>query len=121
MNSFSSTMAANIIPLRPAGIRVSATSSDRINDRQRRKTPSSGWWTPIFGWPAEPDYIDGEKCTDPTEKSEQAKSRLAPGIFTEEKARKLRMLTSSPSHHDVMYHSAIATRLATDFSDRSDL
>ena len=114
-------MAANIVPFRPAGIRVSATSGDRKIDGMRRKSPSSGWWTPIFGWSAEPDYIDGEKSTDPPEKSEQAKSRLAPGSFTEEKARKLRMLTSSPSHHDVMYHSAIATRLATDFSDRSDL
>ncbi|KAJ0482986.1 hypothetical protein HanIR_Chr13g0659961 [Helianthus annuus] len=49
------------------------------------------------------------------------KSRISPVKFTDENARKLRMLTSeTESFHDVMYHSAIASRFASDFSDRVD-
>jgi hypothetical protein len=45
----------------------------------------------------------------------------APGCFTEEKARQLRMKTMETElFHDALYHSAIASCLASDFSDRSD-
>ncbi|KAJ9146514.1 hypothetical protein P3X46_028769 [Hevea brasiliensis] len=50
-----------------------------------------------------------------------ARSRFAPGCFTEEKAKQLRMLTTDmSSFHDAMYHSVIASRLASDFKNRSD-
>ncbi|KAI3754279.1 hypothetical protein L1987_54059 [Smallanthus sonchifolius] len=46
------------------------------------------------------------------------RSHKSPVNFTEEKARKLRMLTTeTASFHDAMYHSAIASRFASDFSD----
>ncbi|MFS7932388.1 hypothetical protein Hanom_Chr04g00367261 [Helianthus anomalus] len=49
------------------------------------------------------------------------KSRISPVKFTDEKARKLRMLTSeTKSFHDVMYHPAIASRFVSYFSDRFD-
>ena len=47
-------------------------------------------------------------------------SRFSPGCFTEEKAKQLRMMTKDTSFHDVMYHSAIASRLASDFKLQSE-
>ena len=50
-----------------------------------------------------------------------ARSRFSPGCFTGEKARKLRLMTKeTSSFHDVMYHAAIASRLASDFPNSSD-
>ncbi|CAN1159388.1 hypothetical protein LINPERPRIM_LOCUS20486, partial [Linum perenne] len=49
-----------------------------------------------------------------------ARSRFSTGCFTTEKAKQLRMMTyDSSSHHDVIYHSAIAARLASDFKHSS--
>ncbi|CAN1778726.1 hypothetical protein LINPERHAP1_LOCUS14478 [Linum perenne] len=42
------------------------------------------------------------------------------GCFTAEKTTQLRMMTSDgSSHHDAIYHSAIAARLASDFKHSS--
>lgn len=42
--------------------------------------------------------------------------------FTEEKARVLRLMTSdAASRHDAMSHSAITSRLASDFGNWTDL
>lgn len=120
-------MAANILTFRPAGVQVYATSSGHRNpDGKRRKNASSNWWSPLFGWSSEADYIDSE--SKPEYRSEldlEAKSsrssRFAPGCFTEEKAKQLRLMTKdTASFHDAMYHSAIASRLASDFKIRSD-
>ena len=80
------------------------------------------WWAPIFGWSGEPDYIDGAA----TEAAPEELQKPGPGqrprfaAFTEEKARKLRMKAmETESFHDVMYHSAIASRLASDVPRRS--
>ncbi len=128
-------MATSISSIQPVAIRACATSGNRKPDSHRRKGASSGWWTPLFGWSPEPDYIDsgnGENDknaltakvnarSDSDLDPRPAKSRLAPGSFTEEKARKLRMMTTeTESFHDKMYHSAIASRLASDFSHLSD-
>ncbi|KAA8535043.1 hypothetical protein F0562_030046 [Nyssa sinensis] len=127
-------MAANLLPFRPIGVRACATSGHRKPDSHRRKSSSSNWWTPLFGWSSEPDYIDSDNKTgtpakadskseaesDPEMKS--SRSRFAPGCFTEEKAKQLRMMTKeTASFHDAMYHSAIASRLASDFKNRPDL
>lgn len=45
--------------------------------------------------------------------------KLFRGCFTAEKAKELRKKTIETStFHDIMYHSAIASRLASDVSDR---
>ncbi|XP_059636692.1 uncharacterized protein LOC132278811 [Cornus florida] len=127
-------MAANLIAFRPVGVQACATSSHRKTDL-RAKNSSSNFWTPLFGWSSEPDYIDSEnncnneEVPDFTAKVEaksdsvvdpkHPRSRFAPGCFTEEKAKQLRMMTKdTESFHDIMYHSAIASRLASDFSNR---
>ncbi|KVI01278.1 uncharacterized protein LOC112500029 [Cynara cardunculus var. scolymus] len=134
-------MAASLMPIQPpVVVRASASTSGHQKSDSQRKS----WWTPLFGWSSEPDYIDSgnaDNCrkntttTTTTTLSARSgaiseldldqrtvRSRISPGNFTEEKARKLRMLTKeTESFHDAMYHSAIASRLASDFSDRSDL
>ncbi|CAI0389565.1 unnamed protein product [Linum tenue] len=118
-------MAANLLPLRPAVV----CSSSSLEPNNPRRIPSSSaspkWWSPLFGWSSEPDYVgtseiqpaDGDQNKNRADlESKQARSRFSPGCFTAEKAKQLRMMTSgASSHHDVMYHSAIASRLASDF------
>ncbi|KAL2243432.1 UNVERIFIED_CONTAM: hypothetical protein Sindi_0461200 [Sesamum indicum] len=98
------------------------------NPRNRRNPPaaaqSNNWWTPIFGWSSEPDYIGGGVKTEagPAQAengSRGAEKNLFRGCFTEEKAKELRKKTIETStFHDIMYHSAIASRLASDVSGR---
>ncbi|XP_028753855.1 uncharacterized protein LOC114713391 [Neltuma alba] len=123
-------MASTFTPVYPAVIQASANSGHRRPDQDRRKGSSSNWWTPIFGWSSEPDYIDSNnnKTADLPEKPESVtvskskagKPRFA-GCLTEDKARRLRLMTmETETFHDTMYHSAIASRLASDFKTRSD-
>ncbi|XP_012465600.1 uncharacterized protein LOC105784304 [Gossypium raimondii] len=129
-------MATNLLTFRPAGIYASAIPGHTKQDPNRRKSnpsPSStNWWGPLFGMSSEPDYFDSDNKTDFKEKREvepgtdtaqkSIRSKFSPGSFTEEKARQLRMMTTNTSSfHDAMYHSAIASRLASDFKDCSDL
>ncbi|CAI9759037.1 unnamed protein product [Fraxinus pennsylvanica] len=109
-------MASGLLPFRPLAIvRASISADDRKPDA--KKTSSSHWWAPLFGVSSEPDYLqsDDKKTNhlDPI----QPRSRFTPGSFTEEKAKQLRRMTTDTSSHD-MYHSAIASRLASDFTDR---
>lgn len=125
-------MATNLLSFQTAGVRVYAASGNRKPDTIRRKSSSSNWWTPLFGWSSEPDYIDSDGKADPLEKPENKadsnpepkstrSSRFMPGCFTEEKAKRLRLMTmDTGSFHDVMYHSAIASRLASDFKNQSE-
>ncbi|PON84118.1 hypothetical protein TorRG33x02_201280 [Trema orientale] len=117
-------MASNLLHFRPSVIGARAVPNSN-SDQARRKIASANWWTPLFGWSSEPDYIDTGAGTDTNElrsESKAPRSRFAPGCFTEEKAKRLRMLTKeTESFHDVMYHSAIASRLASDFNKSSDL
>ncbi|KAE8710396.1 SH3 and FCH domain-containing protein [Hibiscus syriacus] len=128
-------MATNLLSFRLAGIYASGIPGRAKQDPNSRKSsapPSSSasWWTPLFGWSSEPDYFDSDGKTDVKVKRElesetaqkPARSKFTSGSFTEEKARQLRMMTTNTkSFHDAMYHSAIASRLASDFKDRSDL
>ncbi|GLU09771.1 hypothetical protein SLE2022_266130 [Rubroshorea leprosula] len=126
-------MSTNLLTFRPAGIRVSAVPGHPAQDSSRRKSSSSAnWWAPLFGVSPEPDYIDSEPKevsrknrngeADPEQEQKSARPRFAPGGFTEEKARQLRLLTTeTSSFHDAMYHSAIASRLASEFKSRPDL
>lgn len=121
-----------MLPICPVGVRACANTGHRKADVSNRRGSSSNWWSPLFGWSAEPDYIDTDNkrgdLSSVSKKPEPdrdpkpvAKSRFAPGSFTAEKARMLRMMTTeSSTFHDVMYHSAIASRLASDFSRSSE-
>ncbi|KAI4344084.1 hypothetical protein L6164_011355 [Bauhinia variegata] len=115
--------SATLVPIGSAGIRACATSGHRKPDNDRRKNSSTNWWTPIFGWSSDPDYIDTNNKDRPGDRSESKPSRprFARGCLTEEKARQLRLMTmETESFHDTMYHSAIASRLASDFKNNSD-
>ncbi|KAK7388743.1 hypothetical protein VNO78_23570 [Psophocarpus tetragonolobus] len=114
-------MAASSLPIPVAGIQACANSGHRRAHPDRRKTSSASWWTPLFGWSSDPDYIDSNNKPPAPRDSKPARPRFAGG-FTEEKARQLRMMTvGTESFHDTMYHSAIASRMASDFKPTSDL
>ncbi|XP_073129038.1 uncharacterized protein [Henckelia pumila] len=88
------------------------SSAASINPPRPRSTHSISWWAPIFGWSPEPDYINGSARTDSVQEKSCFRGRL-----TEEKAKELRKKTvATSSFHDIMYHSAIASRLASDVS-----
>lgn len=113
-------MASTMIP-----IQACAGSGRRIPDPDRRKNSSfTSWWTPLFGMSSEPDYIDSDNKAQKSESDPAVKAsnlRFSGGL-TEEKAKQLRKMTvGTESFHDTMYHSAIASRLASDFKACSDL
>ncbi|KAI3521662.1 hypothetical protein L1887_11134 [Cichorium endivia] len=124
----SSSMATSLTPcFQPITIVSSATPANRISRIKPPAASASGkWWTPLFGLSSDPDYIHnpetatGESVTGSSD-PDNGRSRFAPGCFTEEKAKQLRMKTSEMANfHDIMYHSAIASRLASDVSGRSN-
>ncbi|KAJ0807687.1 hypothetical protein HanOQP8_Chr00c006g0684411 [Helianthus annuus] len=121
-------------------ITVISTTSGDCNHRNTSvfttSASSSGkWWTPLFGWSSDSDYIlNSATITDESRsvtetldldnyKVDECRSRsgfrFTPGGFTEEKAKQLRMMTVETNFHDAMYHSAIASRLALDVSDHN--
>ncbi|KAF7847504.1 hypothetical protein BT93_L2895 [Corymbia citriodora subsp. variegata] len=138
-------MATGLLPYAPLAVMATASSSssaERKPGPAGRRTPSSSsssssnnsWLAPIFGFSSEPDYIDsaaGGKVAYPRKADLKGGSSLStsgrprpdPIRFTEEKARLLRLMTSddAASLHDTMNHSAIASRLASDFGNRVDL
>jgi hypothetical protein len=68
------------------------------------------WWAPLLGWSGQPDYIDAQ----PAEAEQHARGARRFGVLTEDKARQLRMrMMETENFHDAMYHSAIASRLAS--------
>ncbi|XP_074576578.1 uncharacterized protein LOC141833080 [Curcuma longa] len=117
-------------------IRPAVACASSLDGRGRRRSvpaaraSGSNWWAPLFGWSAEPDYIDApsgdaaaaEKGTAAEDDGLEKKGRPAArrfSAFTEEKARELRIRTmESEAFHDAMYHSAIASRLASDVPRR---
>ncbi|KAK8584764.1 hypothetical protein V6N13_138713 [Hibiscus sabdariffa] len=107
-------------------IRASSGSLERPDPR-RRKPVSSSWWAPLFGWSSNPDYLnDGNAgltserkpgVAEPESDPSRSRIRCSSGWFTEEKAKQLRRKTmENAAFHDMMYHSAIASRLASDTS-----
>lgn len=121
-------MATALSTFRPGMIRASASSSNKP-DPNRRKSVSANWWAPLFGWSTDPDYIDPTaypsgtepRASDPDPGTGRHRSRFTLGCFTEEKAKELRKKTAENSaFHDIMYHSSIASRLASDISEWSE-
>ncbi|KAM7253842.1 hypothetical protein ACFE04_031524 [Oxalis oulophora] len=95
---------------------IRATSSSSSNPDRRKPH----WWAPLFGVSANPDYITTNISGTETEPG-RVRPKITLGGFTEEKAKELRKKTlESSTFHDVMYHSAIASRLASDLSDRAE-
>ncbi|KAG7992530.1 hypothetical protein I3843_02G132200 [Carya illinoinensis] len=121
-------MATPLPSFRPGTVRVS-DSSTKKPEQNIRKPASANWWAPLFGLSSDPDYLaptGGPSSmepvvSDPESETGRLRSRFALGCFTEEKARRLRRKTvESSAFHDVMYHSSIASRLASDISDWSE-
>ncbi|KAL0345159.1 UNVERIFIED_CONTAM: hypothetical protein Sradi_4347200 [Sesamum radiatum] len=121
-------MASAMLPFRPVLVaRAGINAADERKPDQTRRTSSPKWWPPLFGFSSDPDYMnppDEKKSakpeTDGAGRRKPGNPRFAPGSFTEEKARRLRRMTyDASSFQDAMYHSAIASRLASDFSDRT--
>lgn len=113
-------MATSLTAFRPA---LAARASYQKPDKDGRKPPASvsRWWAPLFGWSSEPVYLS-DASADARHgeyKPVPAGSRFPPGCFTEDKAKQLRRMTAEgKTFHDVMYHSAIASRLASEVPDR---
>ncbi|KAK8581263.1 hypothetical protein V6N13_144299 [Hibiscus sabdariffa] len=112
-------------------IRASSGSLERPDPRRKKpvssSSSSSSWWAPLFGWSSNPDYLNGgntgltsERKTDvadPDSDPSRSRLRCTTGCFTEEKAKQLRRKTmENAAFHDMMYHSAIASRMASDTS-----
>ncbi|KAF8100295.1 hypothetical protein N665_0227s0027 [Sinapis alba] len=82
------------------------------------KKPGS-WWAPLFGWSTEPDYVENNNNNSSSANRESDLDKTTRRCLTEEKAKQLRMKIAQVStFHEVMYHSAIASRLASDVSVR---
>ncbi|KAL1202518.1 hypothetical protein V5N11_025079 [Cardamine amara subsp. amara] len=82
----------------------------------KRTVSSASWWAPLFGWSSEPDYVNNNSASVNKESDlDKTDKRSLRCSLTEEKAKQLRRKTAEAStFHDVMYHSAIASRLASD-------
>lgn len=121
---------ATAFPSFTSTIRATSAANNRRSVPDGAPKPTSAnWWTPLFGWSSEADYINAPPPTAAADaaalrsETEAAGSRsgrpFTVGCFTEEKAKELRKKTVECStFHDKMYHSAIASRLASDLGDR---
>ncbi|KAK1436827.1 hypothetical protein QVD17_02611 [Tagetes erecta] len=108
---------------------ISPATHNHRNKTSVIASASGKWWSPLFGWSSDPDYIHNHNSTtdgsvtdvSDLKKGDRCKPCFTPGGFTEEKAKQLRMKTiETANFHDVMYHSAIASRLASDVSGQYD-
>lgn len=123
-------MASIICYSTPTTIRASSVSgSFKKPDPNRKRSVS--WWAPLFGLSSDPDYLNIESSVVVTESNpdtiigisgsghDSGQRLRRRGCLTEEKAKQLRRkIAEASTFHDVMYHSAIASRLASDISDR---
>ncbi|CAN6810806.1 hypothetical protein Bca4012_004247 [Brassica carinata] len=105
-------------------ISCSALPSIRASSGSIRKPDPTGkkpgsWWAPLFGWSSEPDYVESNNNSSSANRESDLDQRTTRRCLTEEKAKQLRMKIAQVStFHEVMYHSAIASRLASDVSVR---
>lgn len=98
----------------PLSVRAQATSNGR-SDNRATVARSPNWWAPLFGMSAQPDYIDASVVSQIDPASDLLVEKPRFGAFTEEKAKVLRKkMLETETYHDAMYHSAIASRLASD-------
>ncbi|KAM3328950.1 hypothetical protein ACQJBY_026190 [Aegilops geniculata] len=109
--------AFSVRPTAPAGrlcSRAAAAGEARFRGADGSGSGGGKWWAPLLGWSGQPDYIDAQPAPAPEEGRDRAAGKRRFGLLTEEKARQLRLrMMETESFHDVMYHSAIASRLAS--------
>nr|GLL21209.1 uncharacterized protein LOC109809579 [Ipomoea trifida] len=122
-------MAATFRCFRTTPIQCFSSSSSanrsKADPSSSKQTSGSNWWAPLFG----PNFINGSVPAKTNEMKIQipfqrlnlevdgGRSKFWAGCFTEEKAVELRKVTIQTStFYDKMYHSAIASRLASDVS-----
>ncbi|CAN8321588.1 unnamed protein product [Cochlearia groenlandica] len=121
-------MASIICYTGPVKIR-SSLGSGSLNPVPNRKKPVS-WWAPLFGLSPDPDNLNNIENSSTSLDSNPVKTgsgqnpvqKIRPrGCLTEEKAKELRKkIAEASTFHEVMYHSAIASRLASEISNRVD-
>jgi hypothetical protein len=71
---------------------------------------------------SEPDYIDASIASQASPAADPPAAKPRFGAFTEEKAKVLRRkMLETETYHDAMYHSAIASRLASDTSRKGSV
>ncbi|KAK8641773.1 hypothetical protein V6N13_011147 [Hibiscus sabdariffa] len=120
-------MATTLALSLSAPIRASSGSLQRPDPSRKKPVSSSSWWAPLFGLSSNPDYLNEGNTgltserkpdvQDPDSDPSRSRLRCTTGCFTEEKAKQLRRKTmENAAFHDMMYHSAIASRLASDTS-----
>jgi hypothetical protein len=115
------TGPAAAFSVRPTAARPCACAAAAAGGPRFRADATGGgkWWAPLLGWSGQPDYIDAQPAAPPAAPEEEEEERGTPaarrfGVLTEEKARQLRVrMMETQSFHDAMYHSAIASRLAS--------
>ncbi|XP_040385909.1 uncharacterized protein LOC121056725 [Oryza brachyantha] len=107
---------------RPCGAVASASAAGGARFRADGGGSGGKWWAPLLGWSGQPDYIDAQPVAAAEEGRPHAAAQQQQrggggrrfGVLTEEKARQLRArMMETESFHDCMYHSAIASRLAS--------
>lgn len=110
-------MTTNLLIFRPIRIRPSAASGSNFDHRKPKPhLHVRPQWRPGLL-----DYINDNTEPDLDSIEKVAESRFSIGCFTEEKARQLRIMTTKGnSFREGMYHSAIASRLASDFSNANN-
>ncbi|OEL15099.1 hypothetical protein BAE44_0023881 [Dichanthelium oligosanthes] len=115
----SSGMAAfSVRPPAPAPAARPCAASAAAVGGARMRAGGAKWWAPLLGWSDQPDYIDAQPAAEEVAQHQQQPSTRGTarrfGVLTEDKARQLRMqMMENESFHDAMYHSAIASRLAS--------
>ncbi|KAG7014118.1 hypothetical protein SDJN02_24291, partial [Cucurbita argyrosperma subsp. argyrosperma] len=81
-------MATNLAIFHLAPIRAFSFGNSEPNRRKAAAAPK--WWSPIFGWSSEPDYVVSSSAEQPVQNANpkldggRAKSRFSPGCFTKE-------------------------------------
>lgn len=102
-------------------IRAQANSNGGSGNRAG-SARSPNWWAPLFRMSSEPDYMDASVASQASPAADQPVERRRFGAFTEEKAKVLRKkMLETETYHDAMYHSAIASRLASDVSRKGSV
>uniref|UniRef100_A0ACD5VKT9 Uncharacterized protein n=1 Tax=Avena sativa TaxID=4498 RepID=A0ACD5VKT9_AVESA len=102
--------------VRPTAPGVRARPCSCAAAAKRSGSGNAKWWAPLLGWSGQPDYIEAQPTAVPAPEPAAAAAAGARrfGVLTEEKARQLRVrMMETQSFHDAMYHSAIASRLAS--------
>ncbi|CAL4958543.1 unnamed protein product [Urochloa decumbens] len=120
----SSGMAAfSVRPPAPAPVARPCAAVSAAAGGARMRAGGAKWWAPLLGWSGQPDYIDAQPAAPAPAAAEELPQHMQGhrrfGVLTEDKARQLRMqMMETESFHDAMYHSAIASRLASAAPDK---